>query len=175
MLNVIAHSRSFAVVVLLLFSQISTGMAGEPEDRVVQIKAAMLLNLGRLAEWPESAFLANSDKRFKICIVGDGAPYRKILDKQLVGNRKIVVIEIVWGEVDLPPCHILFVPAEREKDFPDILKAAKHQPIMTVGDFADATRLNGMIAIIRQDDKLKLDINNAAIQASQIKFREVGK
>jgi len=171
-------SKCFQKVILCVSCIVSFGLQAE-EDKELPVKAAFLLNLLSHVAWPKEAFI-KSDNRLAICVICQSElelsdKYRKILDDQYILGRNVVVKGIVWGEAEIPHCHILFVPTECKNAFSSIIEAAKGRHVLIVGDFPDATKLGAMVGLVRQNNKIKLDFNYDAIQAEKIKISKPTK
>jgi hypothetical protein len=81
-----------------------------------QLKAAMLYNLTRFAEWPPSAY-PDPQAPILLCILGRdpfGSSLPSIVPKQTV-NRRAVLIRRPQNDVEIRVCHVLYISSSEKK------------------------------------------------------------
>ena len=128
-----------------------------------QVKAVFLFNLTNFVSWPSGSF-KGPDTPFIIGIIGKN-PFGALLDgivrdERIRGRR--IRVEIYPDIVDIRVCHILFVSSSHAGHLPGIIKAAKKFDVLTVGDVQGFCLFGGMVNLVREDNKVKVEINAEA-------------
>lgn len=130
-----------------------------------EVKAAFLFNFLKFVEWPGPS--ASTNTPIVIGIVGE-SPLReslpKILEGQTVKGRSIRMVSLRPGE-PVGECQLLFVAQGKNEDIEEVLKAVKGKPILTVGENPEFTQQGGMISFVIVDQKVRFEINTAALDA----------
>lgn len=162
--------RHCAVVVLLLCG---AAALAQPQTRLAeaQIKAAFLYKFGGFVEWPERAF-ARADAPFTIGVVGSdavAAELRQVVTGRTVHQRPIAVRNLRRGE-PLSGLHILFVGQSEAARLPEILAAAKGQPVLVVTESEDALAHGSMINFVAVDDRVRFDVALPPAERGQLKI-----
>jgi hypothetical protein len=139
-------------------------------SREYLIKAAILYNFGKFAEWPEDAF-SDPQVPFRVCVLG-ADPFGAALDSiegKRIRNRFVATARI--GEIkDAPRCHLLFISASEQDRLASILNSIAEQPILTVADMPRFARTGGIIALKVVDDRSQLEINVDAADRAGLKL-----
>jgi hypothetical protein len=149
------------------FLSIGLGAATQPL-RGYDLKASMLVSLTRFVDWPATAF-PSADSAVVIGILGDD-PFGPVLDEiarhEKCGDRPIK-IERYRNVETARECHLLFVSASEEAEFPRILRVLKARPIVTVGDSEGFDTRGGMIRFSNGPaGRVQLRINPDAFKAA---------
>jgi hypothetical protein len=150
-----------------LFSGVTTPVwsqaaAPSAED---DLKAAFLLNFGKYVDWPATAAPAD---RFHLCAVAE-PDFLKRIDE-------IIATETIQGRPvarETPEtlaaargCAILFIGDIEESRVEHLIDAVRDLPVLTVGESSDFLARGGMIAFVRDGDRIRFDVNNAAAQTA---------
>jgi len=134
-----------------------------------QIKAAFLFHFAQLTTWPASAF-PSGDESFVICTV-NGDPFDGSLEKT-IGSKKVqghsIKVAHVRRAAEAHSCQIAFVPRSQRGEMSAIVDDLGSLPILTVGDDESFTQYGGMVAFRRENDRLRFDVNLAAITKSNL-------
>jgi hypothetical protein len=151
-------------VLCLLMGSLRVHAATEHE-----VKAAFLFNFLKFVEWPGS--VASSNTPIVIGVVGE-SPLRealpKILDGQTVKGRSIRMVSLRPGD-PIDECQLLFVAHGTNEETEEVLKAAKGKPILTVGESPEFLPQGGMINFVVMDQKVRFEINTAALDAAGLR------
>lgn len=145
----------------------AAGAADEYDEYAV--KAALLYNFTKFVEWPEAAF-ARGDAPFRICVLGPD-PFAERLDRiqsQSTRNRRIQIAR--YAEAAAPPgdCQILFIGNGVDLRQSAILDGLRGKPVLTVGESPEFVSAGGVIALIRQGDRVGFEVNAAAAAAASL-------
>jgi hypothetical protein len=135
--------------------------AGEPTALPEhQIKTLFLFNFTKYVDWPGGSFAGTNDC-YTIGIAGSDDIYRDLLEltkTKTVNGRKIAIKRIDQAE-DARKCHIVYLGRSSEKQSATILTLVKLAPVLTVGEHENFLAQGGMVHFVREENKLKLEIN----------------
>jgi hypothetical protein len=136
-----------------------------------QIKAAFLFHFAQFVEWPDEAFKdANSPLTY--CTIGED-PFRggleDILRGKTVAERGIRVEHLKQAEA-IQRCQVLFIGAAEAKRAAAIVANAKGSSVLTVGESANFAADGGMIGFSVEGNKVRFEINLAAVNAAKLKM-----
>ncbi len=128
-------------------------------ERQYQIKASFLYHFLQFVEWPDDAFVDNSQE-IVVGILGED-PFGAVLDNALAGKtirgKKLVIRRYTSpGEV---ACHLLFISASEEDRLPDVLRSLASLHVLTVGETPHFTQQGGTIKLFEFKNKVRFEIN----------------
>lgn len=149
----------------------SIGPAPSPEiSREYLIKAAILFNFAKFAEWPATAFSGKAAP-LRLCVLGDDpfGPALVSVQGKTVADRTLAVTHITAAE-DAVACQILFVGASEKRRLDHILDAVGSLPILTVADMDQFTGAGGIVALKEADNQSRLEINVEAAEKAGLKL-----
>jgi hypothetical protein len=129
-----------------------------------QLKAAYLVNFLKYVEWPESHAKAT------ICLFGRDAMSAALAgyEGRMVAGRELELRRV--GNPDqFAECQILYVPDTEEARFAAVLRWTEGLPILTVSDAEFFARQGGGIALVREDTRLRFDVNLDALNRAKLK------
>jgi len=133
------------------------------------VKAGFLYNFAKYVEWPAAAF-ENASTPISIAILG-ADPFGDELDKALknktVRERGFVILRH-REPADLKPCHILFIPKTEKARTPEILKQVESWPTLTVGEDEGFARAGGVVNILIEKEKPRLEVNPDAAEKARL-------
>jgi hypothetical protein len=139
-------------------------------SREYLIKAALLFNFAKFAQWPETAFGSDSAP-LRVCVIGEnpfGSALTSLEGKTAI-DRPLAVARIATVE-DAPACQILFVSASEQGRLDQILDAVGALPILTVADMGQFTGSGGIVALKAVDNQSRLEINVEAAEKAGLKL-----
>lgn len=132
-----------------------------------QVKAAFLFNFSQFVSWPPRAF-ASATSPIVIAVLGRnpfGSDLIAIVRGERVGEHPLIVRQ--YGDVsEVDRCHILFIDRSESARLPHILAALRGRNILTVSDIDGSARTGVMIDLVRDDQHIRMEINNVAARAS---------
>ena len=147
-------------------------LLAQPERAAeVQIKAAFLYKFGGFVEWPAAAF-ARSDSAFTIGVLGAdavAAELDKVVAGRTVQGRAVSVSRLRRGE-SLAGLHVLFVGQQEAARLPEILAAAKGQPLLVVTESESALTQGSMINFVSSEDKVRFDVALPPAERGQLRI-----
>ena len=163
-------ARQAAAAAALACAMVGTPVrAGAPSEH--QVKAAFLYNFANFVEWPEDA-LGPAGAPLKVCVVGTD-PFGAALDDafrgQVVHERRV---EISRGPTlaTVGRCHILFLSQSEQGRWPDLLKALRGAPTLTVADGSPLVRQGGMVSFVIEAKRVRFEINRGAAEHAGLRI-----
>jgi hypothetical protein len=161
------------LAVILIAASVGQTHAREPasEDAV---KAAILFNFIRFVEWPESIRPEPASPRV-VAIIGRDALQEKAADlaSSPALSSRVSVLELRDME-QLEACReriqVLYIARSAQKQLPGILALLGTRPVLTVSDDEDFTRNGGMMNFVRDEGRIRFDINLDEAEKSELKM-----
>jgi hypothetical protein len=166
--------------------------ADSEKSKEYQIKAAFLYNFIKFVDWPKEKN-AETKKPITIGIIGSGdlvKAFDVIKGKKIEGRnisikyftdyeklkRQNRTDDPQWDEkMDaLKICHVLMFcvcDSGRLRNSDQIVKALKELPILTVGETDGFLESGGIINFVKQDEKIRFEINNAVAKKAKLTIR----
>ena len=149
------------------------GRAQESPPTEYQLKAAFLLNFAKFVEWPPAAF-AKADAPIVLGILGEnpfGDAIEQMVRDKTINNRPLVV-KGFRSSAEATNCHILFIATSEKARLPEVLKSLSEAKasVLTVGETDRFTESGGMINFVRQGNKIRFQINEAAAKSVGLKI-----
>jgi len=126
-----------------------------------KIKSGYIFNFTKFITWSEEA----DTDTFNICIVGND-PFGDVIngiEQHSAFNHPIKLFRLSAINQE-SHCHIVYIGAGG-----NFKAATLGKNILTVGEEAPFTKQCGMIAFVKQQDKIKLQINLKQLQQSGLK------
>jgi hypothetical protein len=134
------------------------------------VKAAFVYNFAKFVEWPFVAF-ETPESPLYLCILGDN-PFGDALESikgKVVQERELHIRHLSEIE-DIEECHILFISASERKRLSSIQQKIKNQHILSVADMEGFARHGGIIGLVKDKNRIRLEINADAADRSLIKI-----
>ena len=132
-----------------------------------QVMAVFLFNFTQFTEWPKNAF-ASPEAPLVIGIVGND-PFGRYLEETVFGEAvhgHPIIVERYKTPADIRNCHVLYI-SERDKDkLAEVLNSVRNKSILTISDHSDFSKMGGMIAFKKKNNKIKLQANPGAAKAA---------
>lgn len=134
-------------------------MAQDSAEEEVLLKAAYLYNFAKFTRWPEDA-MGEPGAPLSLCIAGgdDLADVLERLRGKLVKGRPLSIQTIKDGRA-LRGCQMLYVAVSEQQRYPDLVKSARGQPVLTVSELPGFSDSGGIIEIFREHERIRFIIN----------------
>jgi hypothetical protein len=133
------------------------------------VKATFLYNFTKFIEWPPSP--GSADAPFRLCVLAD-PEFTRAVDRTIAGesvdSRPLERIEPTSVD-DVRKCAILYVGPTHLARAARLLVAARQLPVLTVGDGSHFLEQGGAIGFILENNRVRFDISNTAVQRSGLK------
>lgn len=133
------------------------------------VKAVFLYNFAQFVDWPSEAF-PDSATPFVIGILGRD-PFGDFLDQTVSGEQlrgRSFQVRHYQAAGEIKTCHILFISRPEDDRVEGILSDLRSRPILTVSDDAGFAERGGMIRLINDRNRIRLEINLEAAQAAKL-------
>jgi len=158
--------RAITALLLVCAARLEAQAAKASE---AQVKAVFLFNFAQFVDWPPEA-VPDSQAPLVIGILGDD-PFGDLLDATVRGEhrgaRPFAVRRFQRVE-DITRCDILFI-GRPEADRPEeILARLKNRPILTVSDADGFAERGGMIRLVTDRSRIRLQLNLTATEAAHL-------
>ncbi|MGH8601758.1 MAG: YfiR family protein [Gammaproteobacteria bacterium] len=135
------------------------------------LKALYTYQLGKVTEWPATK-LTPSEANLNFCILGKnpfGSSALDAIQNKWVQGRPLR-IEIypsgLLSKEAIVTCHILFISESEKSRFRSILAQLHGSPVLTVSDIDNFAAQGGMIALVKLQEQVRLEINSMALRQS---------
>jgi hypothetical protein len=174
---------------LLLGALLLAPAAGAQEldpVRYAVVKAGYVLNLLRLTQWPDTAFLTE-DSPLVVHVVGEDAMtfyLEEVVREERVGNRPVIVRQLSVPDEPaaagsdaeeqladaLRGAHLVFVADDALPHLESVLRAVAPDPVLTVSDIAAfAVSGGGMIGlVVRGEGTVGIEANVPRLERSGV-------
>ncbi len=171
------HSISRTLTALLLTLSLLTvgvvpSLAREPapEDAV---KAAMLYNFAQFVRWPDG--LVPPAQGLVLGILGRDPLQEWLLDLAKEGSRtgslKTVQLDSLQElRAQRHTLQVLYIGRTAQKDLAAILRVLDGVPVLTVSDDELFVKQGGMMNFVRQNSRIRFDLNLDAAARGQLKI-----
>jgi hypothetical protein len=141
--------------VFLFFLVLCTSAQAAPPGEY-EVKAAFIHNIAKFVDWPP-----RSAGSLKLCVIGQD-PFGSALDALDAKPIGDTVWEVVRRNTNLRGCAVLFIPASENNNLKPILTSVQGSAVLTVGDTAGYAEQGVMVNFYLEQNKVRLEINNAA-------------
>jgi hypothetical protein len=165
-MDALKRRRGAGCVVSLLLTGISLAagdsdefpLAAAPSEN--EIKSAMIYNFTKFVEWPDKA-LGDGGAPVVAGVLGDDALAlvlaAALRDKTIQGHP--FVVRRLGSSADAKGCALLLVGASDRKEVARILQSVGRSPVLTIGERVQFSRLGGVIAFLRDGNRVRFEIN----------------
>jgi hypothetical protein len=165
------------LLVLMLTADVTR--ADESPSLEYQVKAAFLIKFGSFVEWPTDR--PASREPFVIGILGKD-PFGKAFDeavKQERINGRPISVRRSDAAKDLLGCQIIFIHTDESARVGPEMQSLSASGILTIGESPDFARHLGVVGFIKENGKVRFEINAALAERSGLKISskllQVGK
>ncbi len=142
---------------IMLAANADTPPSSHSED---EIESAMLYNFTRFVEWPAGALGADAAP-LAICVLGDDArvPVLEAAVRNKTAYGHPLSVRRLDARANPKGCAVLFVGIADGPRMAGILQSAARAPILTIGERVQFSRMGGVIAFIREGNRIRFEIN----------------
>ncbi|MEK7991639.1 MAG: YfiR family protein [Thiotrichaceae bacterium] len=167
LLSSFSNYKIIAIVAcfMLLFGSIAYQVVQARPPSEYQLKAAFLYNVARMVKWPK----ADRKKPLIVCLMGEdpfGDALSSIKKKKVKKRRLEFKMDISIR--DIPQCNVLFVTQAAQDLLTNILPSVENQHILTVGDVPEFATQGGMVNLLKNGERIAIEINLKVVKASNI-------
>lgn len=155
------------VVACLLMAGTSAAL---PFEKSELLKAAVIEKIAGFIAWPRLPGTAPA-AGFTLCIAADH-PQLPVLnayyENATVADRPVAV-QILKRQDPLANCQVIFLAPKDMAELPRYRAAAEKAPILLVAEGADVARNGVHVAFYFDMNRLRLEVNRKALEASGLK------
>ncbi|MEO7190236.1 MAG: YfiR family protein [Vicinamibacterales bacterium] len=123
------------------------------------LKAAVLFNVARFAEWRPEALPAGMP--LTACVLND-APVTDALERYVKGRqvsgRGVNVIRVT-ADGPLRSCHVLYISGITAAQLAVVVKAVAGAPVLTISDFDAFARKGGVVHMYVENGKINFNVD----------------
>ncbi len=166
-------ARRIGLWPLLLLASLGVAHAGAGDVTApeYQVKAAFLYKFAAYIRWPSPAG-ADPGAPFVIGVIGRdpfGSALSDVVRSQSIRGRGIR-IRLLSRREEALQCELLFVSASERANLQPLFTVLRGVPVLTVSDMDQFAQRGGMIGLVTtEDNRIRFDINNAAIERAGLK------
>lgn len=182
----------------ILLSQAMTESGKSPEEVEYQVKAAFIYNFMKFTEWPPEKMENgggndSSPPPMQIGIVGEnpfGKAFEPLMDKKIKDrplklifvpgmaayvkkvSDKQAAVEQYWNEQGetIRGCHVLFYCNSEKNWLAEHLLQVQTFPILTVGETEGFLQVKGIIAFVKEENKVRFEIHLTQAEKQGLKI-----
>ena len=161
--------RCFSARIALLVLYVLFAAGGSAVAREYALKAAFLFNFCQFVEWPGTAFPTPNSPLIIGVIGADpfGGTLAETIEGEVIRGRPIRMERYRRPE-DARNCHVLFIAESERHRIPTILSPLRGTNVLTVGESETFLRLGGMIALIADQNRVRLQINPTVAKSAHL-------
>ena len=160
--------RFFRLIALAGIINLSLFTQSFAQERPVhEVYSMMMYNFTKYVQWPDH----DASGEFVIGVIGNSEVYNT-LNSWYSGKAKgtkTFVIKKFASAGDVTDCHVLFIDKAKSGDFETINSKVKGKGTLVVTDKSGLGEKGSGINFKTVDNKLKFELNQKAIEASNLK------
>lgn len=137
-----------------------------------QVKAAYLYNFAKMANWP--AQILPDRAGLIVGVLGGDEDFVKVLRDVLSGksiNGHSLEVRHLHSAEEVKFCHVVFFRTP-ERNTRSIISQFRRSNILLVGENKEFLSDGGMINLVLNGGKIGYEINTAALESAQLRYRE---
>ena len=154
-------------IVLAAAALIVSGSAFSQERPIHEIYSMMVFNFTKYVQWPDHA--ANGD--FVIGVVGNNDIYNTL--NGWYGGKakgsKTYIIKKFNSAAEVTDCHVLYIDKSKSSEFDVVNSKIQGKGTLVITDKSGLGEKGSGINFKTVDNKLKFELNQKAIEASNLK------
>ena len=156
-----------AAIAALLCAAVPQAQAEEIKLQESQVKAGLLYNFLKYAEWPED----DKARPITVCVFG-GDPFRGYLDslQKMTVKLRPIQVKYISAVGAVSSCHLMYVNANARDKWPELRKQAFASHVLTISDFEGFAQDGGVIQFARRDSRITALLNQTAARDAGIKI-----
>jgi hypothetical protein len=144
-----------------------------PAPLETNVKATFVYQFTRFAEWPAQAWPPEGAPRFNMCVVANDT-FEDTLDRILIGETaagRPLARVVPETPQEARTCHVLYLSGLDADQVRSWLDGVAGRPVLTVSDAADFLSLGGQILLVRDDNRVRFDVDLGAVRRHGVVLR----
>ena len=165
----VLSARPHVLAALALLVSCAASASAQPQALETDVKAAFLYNFTKFIEWPPGT--PAGQEPFRLCVVSDDALHKSV-EKTIAGetfNGRALASLAPQTADEARKCQVLFVGRDNDERATRMLSAVKDLPVLTVSDRAQFARRGGGIELVRDQNRIRFDVNVPGAERGGIK------
>lgn len=172
-----ASKRFISARRLRLVTAMALGLATCPATELradlpqeYQVKAAMVFNIAKYAEWPSDS-LGSGSAPLVVCSIGRG-PFATALERyqgKTALGHPLALRRLAPGD-EPGECHVLVISGIEKRYLAGILEQARKKPVLSVSDLPEFAQAGGIIGLVEQEGKVRFEINMKTARQSRVRI-----
>ena len=161
-------------ILCLTTALVSISLNTQAEESVsleYQVKAAFILNFAKFVDWPSQTF-SNTQSPVVIGVLGQN-PFGGVLEETIQNqtlNSRLFIVKYSPNLQELKTCQIIFISQSEKGSVRDILSQLRGSSVLTVSDVDNFAENGGIIHFIREENKVRFEINREAAEQANLKI-----
>ncbi|WP_276366884.1 YfiR family protein [Chryseolinea sp. H1M3-3] len=155
------------IKVLIVAALLISGNAFSQERPVHEVYSMMVFNFTKYVQWPDHA----ASGEFVIGVVGNTDIYNTL--NGWYGGKprgsKTYIIKKFNSVAEVTDCHVLYIDKSKSGDFDAANAKVKGKGTLVITDKSGLAEKGSAINFKTVDNKLKFELNQKAIEASNLK------
>lgn len=155
------------ISVLLVAALFTAGTVFSQERPVHEVYSMMVFNFTKYVQWPDHA----ASGEFVIGVVGNTDIYNTL--NGWYGGKprgsKTYIIKKYNSVAEITDCHVLYIDRSKSGDFEALVDKIKGKGTLVITDKNGLGEKGSAINFKTVDNKLKFELNQKAIEASNLK------
>ena len=155
------------ISVLLVAALFTSGTVFSQERPVHEVYSMMVFNFTKYVQWPDHA----ASGEFVIGVVGNTDIYNTL--NGWYGGKprgsKTYIIKKYNSVAEITDCHVLYIDRSKSGDFDALADKIKGKGTLVITDKNGLGEKGSSINFKTVDNKLKFELNQKAIEASNLK------
>ncbi len=152
----------------LLIGVFSLAGAVSAQDRPVhEVYSMMVYNFVRYVQWPDHS----TGGEFVIGVIGNNDMYNTL--NTWYGGKakgsKTFIIKKFNSAAEMSNCHVVFIDTNKSGEFDAVNNKTKGQSTLVITDKSGLGQKGSSINFRTVDNKLKFELNQKAVEASNLK------
>jgi hypothetical protein len=151
------------IIGLISFS----GVVSAQERPIHEVYSMMVYNFVRYVQWPDHA----TNGEFVIGVIGNTNMYNTL--NEWYGGKakgsKTFVIKKFNSAAEMSDCHVVFIDTNKSGEFEAVNSKVKGQNTLVITDKSGLGQRGSGINFKTVDNKLKFELNQKAVEASNLK------
>ena len=144
-----------SLIVLIALCGYATNEAASIGERELKLKAGFVV---RFLSYVKKG---NDESLRSICVYGDDS-VRVAFEPALKSKTSRPNLSLLHNPISPLKCEVVFISEHYEGSLASILRSARGNPILTIGDGQEFLRQGGMIRFFEKERKLKFEVNLSA-------------
>ena len=167
------HHQALAFLLLCaMLPSLCNPLCAQQTTEEYQVKAAYLYNFAKMANWP--AQILPDRAGLIVGVLGGDEDFVKVLRDVLSGksiNGHILEVRHLHSAEEVKFCHVVFFRTP-ERSTRSIISQFRQSNILLVGENKEFLSDGGMINLVLNGGKIGYEINTAALESAQLRYRE---